>query len=45
MSPSARRASLDYVTEHGMALAGRQREAALKAFAEHEAAQKAKAAE
>jgi limonene 1,2-monooxygenase len=39
-----RRASLDYVTEHGMDLAGQQRTAALKAFAEHEAAQKAKAA-
>jgi limonene 1,2-monooxygenase len=40
-----RRASLDYVTEHGMDLAGQQRTAALKAFAEHEAAKQAKAAE
>jgi limonene 1,2-monooxygenase len=38
-----RRSSLDWVTEQGVNFSTQQREAALKAFAQHETAQKAKA--
>jgi limonene 1,2-monooxygenase len=40
-----RRASLDWVTEHGSDLGTKVREAAMKAFAQHEAANLAKAGE
>ncbi|HYM32669.1 MAG TPA: LLM class flavin-dependent oxidoreductase [Candidatus Cybelea sp.] len=39
-----RKGSFDFVTEHGQEYGGRQREAAMKMFAKHEAEQKAKAA-
>lgn len=40
-----RRTSLDWVTDHGGELGTKVREAAMKAFAQHEAASRAKAGE